>query len=292
MIANAQALLRGTFQQRGNGFHFAAPSPQDLTDPRYLQSSDPYEVLACVLANLQQGRFDVATVPMRLLQTMDVPGLWVACTALIGFAAPMRELRRFVEQTIPTTAGARRYYMCEMAMSSGGRWAPDVILGSYSSVTDADLSRFLSYALSWLIEEEPALIWDGPDVVAHEADPFIDDEPDLAGYTSVVRAQFVALSERIGNDRSVVAEGGVLSIADVCRRLLTRLERGEYPDRIEKARMLIEATTGLDCRRMFSSDGRVQPAAGIVLITRFLESGLAETFEPGHRYFFGHKVPE
>jgi hypothetical protein len=52
--------LRHSFLESGYGLHFATPPPTDVADLRHLAGNEPWRVLACALANLQQGRFDVS----------------------------------------------------------------------------------------------------------------------------------------------------------------------------------------------------------------------------------------
>ncbi|MGH8502235.1 MAG: hypothetical protein ACREVE_07125 [Gammaproteobacteria bacterium] len=293
-----QPYLLRTFLERGNGLHFASPPPADITDRRYLQSHDLDEVLACVLANLQKGRFDLANVPMRLVQLREVPGLWVACAALLGFSAPMRALRSFVDEFGGRLTGASRFYVCDAAMSSGAFWAVETILAAYPDMVAADFRRFLGHGLSWLLEQEPGPAWDGPDLVEVPGDPLPPGEQpetrlNLDAYMAMVREQARALRRAEAlRDESVVAEGRVLVIKDVAQRLLDRLRRGERGDRIEKGRMLLEATTGLNCGAFFNKDYMLQPLAAAAIVEEFLDSGEAEKYEAGVRYFFGHRIPD
>jgi hypothetical protein len=290
-------LLR-TFLEVGNGFHFASSPPPDIADPRHLQSRDWQEALACVLANLQEGNFNVARVPGRLLETIDGPGLWVACTNLIGFAAPMSEVRDRVENMSSKVSSARRFYLCTAAMASGGIWAVQTILDAYPATVDPDTRRFLAYALSWLLEEEPGPIWDGPDFLEMPADNLPpNEEPevysDIEGYVAMVQARSSAWLQRQGpGDAPIIAEGGVLRIGEVARQLHERVRRGERGDRVEKGRMLFEAMTGVDCRAFFNPHGVIQPLAAAAILEEFLESGEADKYEPGVRYFFGRRIPD
>jgi hypothetical protein len=298
MGSHMRDYLSRTFLEVGNGFHFASPPPTDIADLAYLKSGDWQEVLACVLANLQQGNFSVATVPGHLLETIDAPGLWVACTNLIGFAAPMSEVRHCVQNMSSKVSSGLRFYLCKAAMASGGVWAVQAILGAYPVTSDPDTRRFLAHALSWLLEEEPGPIWDGPDMLETPADnlpPHEEPEafPDVEGYMAMVRERVSAwLQGTAPGDASIVAEGQVLQIGEVARRLYERVRRGERGDRIEKGRMLFEAMTGVDCRTFFDQNGTVQPLAAAAILEEFLESGEAGKYEPGVRYFFGRPIPD
>ena len=235
---------------------------------------------------------------MRLLESRAAPGLWVACTNLIGFAAPMSALRRFVDENMRRLTGAHQFYVCDSATSSGSFWAIELILAAYPEITGTDFRRFLEHSLSWLLEEVPGAVWEGPDLIVSPTDDLPPgEEPesqlDIDAYIAMVRNKSATLRRAQSlDDESVVAEGQILQIGDVAQRLLERIRLGEHRDRIEKGRMLLEATTGLDCRAFFNKDSGLQPLAAAAIVEEFLDSGDAKKYEPGVRYFFGHRIPD
>jgi hypothetical protein len=292
-----QTFLAKTFLERGNGFHFSVTPPKDISETKYLTSDDIEEILGCVLANLQQGRFDVAKVPLQLLQSRDRPGLWLACTHLLGYAAPMHVVRGFVADC-KSLNNIRQFYICNSGMAAGGLWSVEPLLADYSYVTDPDVRQFFEFCLSWLLEGEPGVIWKGPTLMELTGDvmpPFEERavQRDVDSYREIIRSQRAELVKNASlRDDSVIAEGEVFHIGHVALRLLNRVRRGEPGDRIEKGRMLFEATTGIDCRVFFNENGRLQPLPAAAILEDFLDSQEADKYEPGVRYFFGHRIPD
>lgn len=97
------------------------------------------------------------------------------------------------------------------------------------------------------------------------------------------------LRARLGTEDVVVFRGDVLSVGRVCRVALDDLRRGGRFD--EQMRRRFEASTGVDASG-FYRDGRLQPLAAAAIVEGFLDSGEADRYEPGARYFFGHRVPD
>lgn len=286
-----------TFLEHGAGFHFSAAPPPDIRDHRYLSSADPWEVLACTLANLQHGHFGVAAAPIDLMSRYDDLDLWAACANLIGFAAPAAVVRSLFEVFAPAAYDDRRLYPCSAAVAAGGLWAVDPILGLYPRA-DPHLRDLLQDELSWLLEPAPGRLWAGPERIEVQ-EPGAPDltqpepEPDIAGYVDAVRACARSVREALGPDRSAaVAEGRPIAVRDLAKTLLDRLRQGERSDRIDRGRMLLEASTGLDCHGFFDEKYMLQPLAAAAIVEDFLESDDASRYLPGVRYFFGHRIPD
>jgi hypothetical protein len=115
----------------------------------------------------------------------------------------------------------------------------------------------------------------------------------IDGYVAMARERVSTWlqSEALG-DASIIAEGRIRQIGEVARHLHERVRRGEQGDRIEKGRMLFEAMSGVDCRAFFNKHGSVQRLAAAAILEEFLESGDADKYEPGVRYFFGRRIPD
>jgi hypothetical protein len=290
--------LRRTFLERGSGFHFSAVPPPDIVEGRFLTSGDPWEVLACVLANLHQGNFEVAAVPIDLMKRNDDLNLWIACTNLIGFAAPVSIVKSLFDHFSESVYDSRKRYMCSAAVDSGGLWSVDHILPIYSSTSNTTERLYLELEMSWLLEKEPGSIWAGPEAIAVRDEtlpPYIEPESqaDIAKYSKMVRERADLLQQYISsNEKLAIAEGKLVDTEDVAQTLLRRLSRGDPNHRVDRGRMLLEATTGLDCRGFFNEKYILQPLPAAAIVEEFLESGQAKRYEPGVRYFFGHRIRE
>jgi len=103
--------------------------------------------------------------------------------------------------------------------------------------------------------------------------------------------QRLVSSQRLHEGETII-EGGRLNIRDIAQRLLTRVQTGERLDRIAMGRMLLEATTGLNCRAFFDDSGRLQNLTAAAIVEEFLERGDTDRYQPGVRYFFGHRIPD
>jgi len=112
----------------------------------------------------------------------------------------------------------------------------------------------------------------------------------------MVQAKYAELKDDLSADREMslaIFEGEALSLAKVARRLLVRLRANGGLEEISTARMTLEAFTGMDCSSFYKPDfGPLQPLTAAAIVEDFLESGEAEKYEPGVRYFFGHRIPD
>jgi hypothetical protein len=82
-------------------------------------------------------------------------------------------------------------------------------------------------------------------------------------------------------------EGEPVGARRLAEKLLVHLQMADLP---EYWRGRFEAMTGLDCSGFYKS-GSLQPLTAAAIVEDFLESGDADKFEPGTRYFFGHRIP-
>ncbi|NJK31974.1 MAG: hypothetical protein HC927_05885 [Deltaproteobacteria bacterium] len=55
-------------------------------------------------------------------------------------------------------------------------------------------------------------------------------------------------------------------------------------------RRRFEASTGIDCSE-FYSDGEFFPLVAAARLEAWIDSPEADRYEPGVRYFFGHRIP-
>jgi hypothetical protein len=295
--------LDRTFLSMGNGFQFSSPPPPDIAHDRYFNSSDPWEVLGSALARLQAGDFGAAGALSGLLSRSDDGLLWVGATLLLGYAGPWSLVRRVAEQMmLRREEVAIQSFVPEMLEGSMAPWAVEMLLQLHeaSFPPPTDRTAIIRGCLSRLLEKEAGTIDDGPEETL-ELDPDYPDEPRTEyittyrtdRYRDEVRAKQVALVDRLGTDTLAIAEGDVFSVERTALRLLDRLR--DEPDRsgrLDFERMRLEAATGLDFRELYSKKYHLQRLPAMAVIEDFLESGQAERFEPGRRYFFGRPIPD
>lgn len=142
----------------------------------------------------------------------------------------------------------------------------------YREVPDAEIIRVL---VDRLLEREPGGL---PDPAELE---------DFSVYESAVNAAYGELEARFGRDAHVF-RGELLDVRRLAERLLEALQRPYFS---MSWRHRFEASTGTDCSGFYKR-GELQPLAAAAIVEDFLESGAAERFEPGVRYFFGHRIPD
>jgi hypothetical protein len=283
----------------GSGFHFAAPPPPDVGDFKYLRSPDPEEVLACVLANLQAGRFDAADALLPLLMRDDSFYVWSASANLIAHGAPRALSRAFVDWALGQSDESGWFEATSAALHAGNLWAVPLALEVHGRLEDPNLRSILETDLSWVLEESPAAIYAGPALV--EPDPkdaglYSESQPypDDAAYAAVVQHGERALAAALGPaQHAAIAEGEPKHVAHGAQRLLARVRTPDAPrGRIEQGVRAFAASTGVDCRDFFDRDGNLRPLTAAAGLEEYLNSHAVARLEPGARYFFGHRIPE
>lgn len=296
--------------ERGSGFHFASPPPEDFFTEKYLEGSNPKEVIAAVLGNARAGNFGVFDHLLRLMQRDDSALTWNACTNLLSYAAPYSVIKRllesFHEEVYVRHDGGTQSYMCRILGGCKALWAVPVILDIFSLVKDLGRRDYIPIYLSYLLEEERGPISDGPPIAKNAeqktgesfSEFFSDEEAveyDESAFRSAVLTKYTEIRDSLvgaNEARVAVFEGEPLSLKKVALKLLARLQTNEDTEEIEVGRMILEGSTGLNCAAFYQRHGRVQPLAAAAVVEEFLESDEAAKYEDGVRYFFGHRIPD
>jgi hypothetical protein len=136
----------------------------------------------------------------------------------------------------------------------------------------------------------PALVAPDPDAspLLSESQPYEDD----AGYADLVNHRADVLRANSADRDVYFAEGEPIRILSVARNLLERIRAPDAPRaRIEQGWDLFGAMSGIDCRDFFDRQGHLRPLSAAAILEDFIQSGAAERFEPGVRYFFGRRIP-
>ncbi|WP_426755886.1 hypothetical protein [Myxococcus sp. Y35] len=172
------------------------------------------------------------------------------------------------------------------------------LIRHYRGLNNREVENDVEYNLSQVLEAEPGPILRGPQVLWESnglPPPFEESTPVFLTeeYLSLIEDTFQGLvsSQRLYEQEALV-EGERLNIRNVAQRLLVRVQSGTHPDRIEMGRMLLEATTGLNCRAFFDDSGRLRSLTAAAIIEEYLERGDVDRYQPGVRYFFGHRIPD
>ena len=280
----------------GSLFHFTVPPPANIEHRDNLVSADSDVMIACVLANLQKGRFDVAEALVPLMKSSDSFWVWSAGSKLLAAAGSEQLLKEFIEWGEAREDEAALYKLCLNALLAGFPWAVEPTLQVLPRFSDDALPPILETYLSWLLEENRGPIFHGPDEVLppenerqgwDPSPPLVRDEQ---GYASMVRLRLEEVRSATGN--VLLAEGETVSVTRIAERLLARTKTLEVPPaRPDQAWHVFSAMTGLDCRGFFDANGNFQRLTAAATVEDFLDSGLGRSMTPGKRYFFGREVP-
>ena len=283
----------------GSGFHFSSDPPRDVADVRYLRGSDPYDTIACVLANLHQGTFEATEALLPLLKASDEHFVWSAATDLLAYGAPQDLVRRFFAWAYECPEDSRRCAACSVALMAGNSWAIEPALDLLPTIADLQMRTFLRADLSWLLEASPGPLSIEPSDIESPNQagvlPWQDPRgvPDEAEYATGVRRavdQNSAALAAAGD--AAFAEGEPMDVSNIAQRLLERLEEPRtFSPRLHHAALQLEASTGLRAWECFAGSGQVDRARLAAIILRFLDSDAPARFAPGTRYFFGHRIP-
>lgn len=290
--------LRHTFLELGDGLHFSSEPPADVTAERYLQSADSWEVLACVLARLQHGRFDGLARLVDVMRRHDDANVWQACAQLLGFGGSRALLERLAADVGRQADDRRVQVYVSTALANGCQlWCVPHLLEMHAAAADDDARVHLESCLSRLLEHGVGPVWAGPakiEVVDENYPPPFTEtsiELDREAYVALVHARLAELRAIAGPDDGLaIAEGRLFEVESFARGMLQTIASGRS-DLVEWERMLFEATTGVSCAPFFGPDRLLRPLAAAAIVEDFLESGQSARYQPGVRYFFGHPVP-
>ena len=289
--------LDRTFLVFGRGFQFSAEPPPGVDDPRNLTSSEPWTVLACALARARHGDLDAVQALPGLMARNHEALVWNGCVQLVGFAGRDQLVfdtaKRFLAQ--PGDAGVQ-WYISEMMLNACGLRAVEPLLALHRAAAEPDARRHIQHCLSTLLEEDQGEIDDGPEE-SQMPDPAYPEElgesvtvVDDEGYTALVRATAAAVADRLQSPEQPVSAGKPLDLQAIVSGLYGRLRSNEpSTPRMEWERMFFEASTGVDCSAFYRKSV-LQRLAAMAIVEDFLESGIADRFQVGNRYFFAHPV--
>jgi len=112
-----------------------------------------------------------------------------------------------------------------------------------------------------------------------------------AEFPKLARARFMALRSRRDMEYQFIWRGAIWSMQSFLDRLIEGI-RGGKPIFLPHFRHRFEAYTGIDCTSFFDVDGDPNFLGTMAVVEDFLESGAIDSYLPGHRYFFGHPIPD
>jgi hypothetical protein len=289
------------FLARAYAFHFSTPPAADLRSLSYLASSDPADVTAAVLVFAQGGDFSHFSRLIPLMKQFDEVKVWAECSMLFSYAAPSSALRAllraFSDDIFERKDAVTQQWIAEILCNSGLLWCVPEVLRSFRANEQRDEYCSTPISLSYMLESERGEIADGP-ALKPPPEPwpewleYLPKVYDDDAYNSIVMARYEELSAGVEDpERTAVFEGEPLSLQEIAHNALRRIAAGQDIEEIAIARTILEANTGVDLSACYKETllDRLGAAATIEVL---LDEGVLTDFEPGTRYFFGHRIPD
>ncbi|HLV97808.1 MAG TPA: hypothetical protein VKT82_03940 [Ktedonobacterales bacterium] len=295
------------FHREGVGFHFLAPPPEDIRAAKYLYGDDPEDALCSILAHAQEGDFAPCQRLIELMQLHDRATVWYACGKLLAYAAPkslLQELLATFAEEVSEEASTAKWLGWILGLS-GSLWAVPEMLRLFSlhppgrTLVEKTREWWIPDYLSLLLEDQDGVIRAGavpswpprdpawPEWLNSEDlyDPVYDDE----GYRQEVMRRYQAARSKVADpEQNAISRGELLSLRRLAQYLLDVLpgRHSIYHDE-EIWLDILEAYTGLDV-----TSHSEHPPLVVKQVEQFLAHPGIERYEPGVRYFFGHRIPD
>jgi hypothetical protein len=276
------SFLDGTFDWEVRGYQFASVPPTDLLAPSSRSSDDPWVVVAACLQQAKLGRF-VTMERLRRFIRPDAAALLVrASVDLLGDVATKQAMAVLLE-VLAQEPDAIRVEACWGCHLAGYLLLIPPMVEAWRLLKRQADRDSVGSMFSQMLEEGP-----GPLSVNEEYSPH--------AYAELVLARYRELAVQLGGDNATVWEGRPFSVTDLAIRKRKLLANGgetpfgltvEFTD----FRHRFEASTGIDCSTFFYNEV-FRPLAAAAILDDFLEGPQAAKFEPGVRYFFGHRIPD
>lgn len=284
-----------TFDDRGDGFTFSSEPPHDIAASKHLRDENPWVVLSCALARLQNGDFGVFPAVVDAMVGEQEQALWVAAGMLFAFAAPSSALGLLARAYAPGELGrhpemVRQY--CKILCHSLDPRHLDEVLTLYRNTEDEDVRVLVAEYLSHVWEDEPGQVAMGPilETAPEPPPPFEMTYHDYDAYERRLRALAAGVEPGV----QYMLGGAPFSVLRLADRILSHARAAEDSVRTNFERMVFEANTGISCRSFFSDEGplyRFRPLSAAAVVEGFLDEPRSRRFVDGRRYFFGHLVP-
>ncbi len=263
--------LYGTNWEAGGYFECPTVESEHSSLRNLLQ--DPWASWSAILQLAKRGEFNDVPKLIELYAVKD-PVLQSLCFELFGDAAPATAFQPLIEQIKSNINIDLIIYECE-ALAVRGRLADVPVM------MDAYLKNF-EYGEASTI---PVQIY----YILGDVTPTPIDVMSPSEYQDTVVSRIEELATIHGSRDVNLFRGNLLSADTLGQIVISALRE---PDFNFQYRRRFEAYTGIDCSSFYNEDEELQPLTAISLIEDFLESGEADKYEPGVRYFFGHRIPD
>ncbi|KIG19000.1 hypothetical protein DB30_06611 [Enhygromyxa salina] len=289
----------------GSGFHFTSPPPPDILDVRNFSDPRPDATVYTVLAQAREGNFAHVEELLRLMHEYDDAWVLISCAILLPRFASGSLLRALPERVrVPRDAvdpdgvdkDSTAQYICEALSLSNYVWTIPVILDLYRGISNKQRFSAATFMMSRLMEPEWGEIFDGP-----ELEPRDPDEPDWYDpppvwrydeYYSLVEQRYAEFRKTFPPNVCVWG-GELLSLPKIAEQALIWVRARKEPDISYLNCRVIEGYTGCNLTGFDDLEtGLTDAVKAAALLEELLESGELDRYEPGARYFFGHRIPD
>jgi hypothetical protein len=246
---------------------------------------------ACKAGHLEETRGLLGI--LRQPAGIDLVG---SALTLLTYAMPRPLLRELVPQ-LHAVLFDDKDLLCETLVSTGLLDLAEIGADLYGQIErDTDRGGFPEY-ISLTLEAQEKGSWNelffGPDPVFGESSEF-DCAPlapvgfEIAAYVALVKRRIAVLRLELGGDHLAVYNGRSLDLVVLARTLLD----SSYDAQVIAGRCILEASTGFDLAAFTSPDGVLRRARALDAVRELQRSVDLSRFEPGVRYFFGHRLPD
>jgi hypothetical protein len=298
------AFMEGTFDWKRYGFRYAAEPTVDLLSADALRTDNAWLLLAAILERAKLGDFSGVKLLEGLYPILQPFPIGRIALYLSGDIANDRGLKQICRAMAHADPRVRRF-ACQAGVFAGRLWLVPFMLDAWSRASTGQDAELMGYAISDMLEPRPssiallapfcpsAMAALGLDLQAAEdapEDETLDDDDQVERFVDVVRARYAELVEELGSEKRTVWRGVIFDVGELARQII-RTVRNEEVNSLFDYIHKFEANTGLNCTGCFR-DIKPDRLAIEALMEDFFESGHAAQFEPGARYFFGHRIQD
>lgn len=277
------------------GLHIHSTTTDQFLADKALNSPNPWVVLGAILTRAQRGEFSELSRIEYLLRSNSEQTFWHAAVQIHSLASSWESSLRLMRSLEdlrhnPTT----QLYIAVMLGNTCDLRAVEPLLDLHNQSDTDDVRYEIERTLSHLLEANNGPIWWGADEEEVELDQPDEngsmraDVVDKEGYASAVRTVRDTLKNSLNTESVFGAEAfDVKNLASSLDHRIKALE--PQRDRIHHERIILEASTGIDCSSFDDQSGNLVQLTAAALLADIRDSDLS-AYQPQQRYFFGYPV--
>ncbi|MFO7562062.1 MAG: hypothetical protein R6X02_05420 [Enhygromyxa sp.] len=234
-------------------------------------------------AAAREGRFEALDDLLEIFLGIRDPATRLFARALLGAAGTERQLERVEAFVLNNTEDFSTSTELCSALGVWGRLSVvEAILFVYDRSFPAQSAEGIPAYLTTMLEPEFGPAADYPREDTIEA---------FTAYETGVRELWQQRLTELGGPKAYAFYGGPFSVRRLAERYLELLGSSPYEVMMQPyLRRRFEESTGIDCSEFYVNTN-FQPLTAAARLEAWLDSSAPEAFEPGERYFFGHRIP-